>query len=108
LRVIDDNLTTIREVCRKYCVSRLEVFGSAVDGEFDPKRSDIDLLVEFTPAQDLGPWLSHYFELKDELERVLGHAVDLVMAGAPKSPYFVREIARTRRTLYETQNAQTS
>jgi predicted nucleotidyltransferase len=108
LRVIDDKLTTIREVCREYGVARLEVFGSVVDGDFDPERSDIDFLVEFAPTQDLGPWLVHYFNLKGKLEGVLGRSVDLVMASAPKSPYFLREVNRTRRTIYEAKNAEAS
>jgi predicted nucleotidyltransferase len=32
----------IAELCRQYGVSRLEVFGSAVDGRFNPDLSDVD------------------------------------------------------------------
>lgn len=92
----------IAEVCRQYQVRRLEVFGSAVDGSFDPGRSDVDFLVEFQPGVDLGPWLSRYFDLKAALEAVLGCSADLVMHGSPglQNPYFAREVSRTRRVLY--------
>lgn len=92
----------IEEVCRQYKVRRLEVFGSAVDGSFNPQRSDVDFLVEFHPGEDLGPWLSRYFDLKAALEALLGCSADLVMHGSPgmENPYFAREVNRTRRVLY--------
>ena len=90
----------IEQLCRRFRVLRLEVFGSAADGTFDPDRSDVDFLVEFHPDQDLGPWLAHYFDFKAELERLLDKKVDLVMPKAMKSPYFIREANRTRQLLY--------
>lgn len=90
----------VGDICRRYGVLRLEVFGSATDGSFDPDRSDVDLLVEFQPGVDLGPWLGRYFDLRDELSRLLGRSVDLVMASALRNPYFVREVNRTRKLLY--------
>jgi len=98
--VIADNRAAIEEVCRRYNVARLEVFGSASEGDFEPARSDVDFLIEFPSSQDLGPWLSHYFEFKNELEQLLGHSVDLVMPKAMKNPYFIREVNRTRRVVY--------
>ena len=98
--VIELHRDGIEALCRQFNVARLEVFGSAADGTFDPARSDVDFLVEFLPGQDLGPWLAHYFDFKSELERVLGRNVDLVMPKAMKNPYFIREVNRTRRSLY--------
>lgn len=98
--LIADNRAAIEELCRRYNVTRLEVFGSASEGDFDPARSDVDFLIEFPPGQDLGPWLSHYFEFKHELEQLLGRSVDLVMPKAMKNPYFIQEVNRTRRVLY--------
>jgi predicted nucleotidyltransferase len=62
-------------------------------------RND-DFLVEFLPEQELGPWLRHYFAFRDELARLFGLPVDLVLAGAVKNPYFQRELERTRTPLY--------
>ena len=81
-------------------MARLEVFGSAADDTFDAASSDVDFLVEFPPGENLGPWLSHYFDLKVELETLLGRKVDLVMPGAMRNPYFIREANQTRRVLY--------
>lgn len=70
----------IAEVCRRYQVRRLKVFGSAARGtDFDPERSDADFLVEFAPdaMADLGGW----FSVQTELEGLLGRGVDLVESG---------------------------
>ena len=37
----------LRAVCRRFHVRRLDLFGSAARGDFDPQRSDVDFLVEF-------------------------------------------------------------
>lgn len=98
--LIEENRAAIEMLCRRYNVARLEVFGSAVEGDFNPARSDVDFLVEFRAGQDLGPWLSHYFEFKSDLESLLNRTVDLVMPKAMRNPYFIREVNRTRRVLY--------
>ena len=53
--LIEKKRLAVEELCRKYRVTRLEVFGSAVGESFDPERSDIDFLVEFQSGSDLGP-----------------------------------------------------
>ena len=100
LSLIEDNRSAIESLCRRYDVARLEVFGSAVEGDFDPARSDVDFLVEYQTGSNLGPWLTRYFELKAELEDLLGCGVDLVMPGAMRNPYFIREVNRTRKSVY--------
>jgi predicted nucleotidyltransferase len=37
----------LRALCRRFHVRRLDLFGSAARGDFDPERSDVDFLVEF-------------------------------------------------------------
>lgn len=98
--LIEQQLDAIRRICAKYPVRRLELFGSAADGSFNSETSDVDFLVEFKPGTDLGPWLARYFDLRDELRAAVGREVDLVMAGAPKNPHFIREMERTRTPLY--------
>lgn len=100
IKSVETKREAVRDVCRKYGVMKLEVFGSAAEGAFSTGNSDVDLLVEFLPGVSLGPWLGHYFDLRDELARVFGCAVDLVMASALRSPHFIREVNRTRQLLY--------
>ncbi len=82
-------LEAIRELCREFHVTKLELFGSAARADFDPERSDIDILVEFAPGTDLGPWMSRFFDLQGRLEVVLGRKVDLLMARALRNPYLI-------------------
>ncbi len=98
--LIQRNLVAIQALCREFDVARLEVFGSAATGAFDPERSDIDFLVEYAPDAHLGPWMGRYFELRERLQELLGRPVDLVMAGAPRNPYFIRSLEASRQLIY--------
>ena len=64
----------LREVCSRYGVSRLEVFGSVSRGEAST-GSDIDLLYELAAGARLG-WRIE--ELAEELTAVFGRPVDLI------------------------------
>jgi predicted nucleotidyltransferase len=65
----------LRELCRRFHVRRLDVFGSAARGDFDSQRSDVDFLVEFA-AQD-GDF-ARFLDFKEALEALLARRVDLV------------------------------
>lgn len=71
---LDVDLDRIAEICRRYGVARLEVFGSVSRGEERPD-SDVDVLYELAPGARLG-W--EVEDLTDELSEVLGRPVDLV------------------------------
>ena len=100
LRLVEEKREALAALCRRYQVVRLEAFGSAASDAFDPDRSDVDFLVEFEPGVELGPWMARYFDLKREMERLLGREVDLVMLSALRNPYFLREVNRTRKLVY--------
>jgi len=63
----------------RYQVRSLGLFGSYVRGE-EGSRSDLDILVEFERA----PTFFQFIELEDDLSRLLGIKVDLVMKSALK------------------------
>ncbi len=90
----------IAQLCRKYAVKRLWVFGSAVTEGFDPDKSDVDFLVEYPPGIDLGPWMRDYFDLQLSLEALLGRKVDLVDRGAIKNPRFLQNVTAQEKLLY--------
>lgn len=97
--LITDNREAIGELCKRFHVLRLDVFGSAAAGGFDPARSDVDLLVEFDDAMPIRRFRA-YFELKAELERLLGREVDLVEPGGIRNEYYRKGIEATREGLY--------
>jgi len=99
VRVLQDKRQVIAELCARFAVTRLDVFGSALREDSRPGESDVDLLVEFAPMEphDLA---DAYFGLLDELRELVGGEVDLVMADAVTNRYIAREIERTKQSLY--------
>ncbi len=97
--VIEQHRAEIETLCRRFNVARLEVFGSAADGTFNPERSDVDFLVEFQPLEP-GSLADAYFGLLAELERIFRRKVDLVTPKAIRNPYFLRGVNETRQPLY--------
>jgi len=84
------------EICRRYGVKELSVFGSAARGDLQP-GSDIDLLVEFEPGSRIG--LFELWDLNDELEKLLQRRVDLVTKDGLKK--LIRsEVLREARPVY--------
>jgi len=96
---IEEKLPQIAELCREYRVRRLALFGSALRGDFDPKHSDIDFVVEFEPLPP-GIYADTYFGLIDALEHLLQRSVDLVESGSVRNPYFRQEIEANQETVY--------
>jgi predicted nucleotidyltransferase len=85
----------LREVCQRYGIARLEVFGSVSRGEDGPD-SDIDLLYELEPGSRLG---FDYFDLVDELAELIGRPVDLV-ARDEINKYIREQVLHDARPFY--------
>ena len=97
--IVSDRLRQLTEICHRRGVERLEVFGSAASGRFDPLSSDLDFLVELRPASP-AELADRYFGLLEDLQSLFGRPVDLVMTRAIKNPYFLRGIEDSRTLLY--------
>ena len=92
--------SAIAELCRRYSVQRLEVFGSAARGtDFVPESSDADFLVEFSPSAD-SPTLKSFFGLQADLSQILGRAVDLAESSSLRNPYVKASINQSREVVY--------
>lgn len=85
----------LEELCRRFHVSRLSVFGSTLRGEARPD-SDLDLLVEFEPGKTPG---YPFFTLQRELSGLFAKAVDLNTAGF-LGRRFRDDILRDARPIY--------
>ena len=83
--VITPNLKEqIAELCREYQEAELSLFGSGAREDFDPERSDVDLLVEFLPGTKMG--YLRLFELEEQLQQVFRREVHLVPKQGLKPP----------------------
>jgi len=100
IQLIENKREDLSQLCERYHVKRLEVFGSATSDDFEPDRSDIDMVVEFLPM----PPAQHaesYFGLMSELKKLFGTEIDLLEAAPINNPYFKQAIEQTKTVLYE-------
>lgn len=78
MRVLDRieiNEEKVAEICRRYQVRELALFGSVLRDDFR-EDSDIDILVEYEPDARVG--LYAHFDVAEELAQLLGRKVDLI------------------------------
>lgn len=85
----------IAEICRRYHVRQLAVFGSVARGEARGD-SDVDLFVEFEEGYHPG---LQWFDLEEDLEKALGRRVDLSRKALLKARV-LREAEREAVVLY--------
>lgn len=87
----------IAELCRKWRIAELSLFGSVLRDDFSDD-SDVDLLVVFEPNDGWGLWdLMH---CENEFAALFGRKVDLIEKKALENPFRRYEILRTSQLLY--------
>jgi len=87
----------IAAFCRKWGVRRLSFFGSVVRDDFDPERSDVDVLVQFQPGQTPGLAI---VSAEDELAKILGRKVDM-LTRAEVSRWMIKEVLAEAIDVYD-------
>lgn len=98
--LVAEQMEELAELCRRFRVQRLDLFGSAATDRFDPQTSDLDFLVTFEPNARVG-YTGTFFQLKDELEQLLGRPVDLSFDVEFRNPHFRAAVEESRTPLYE-------
>jgi uncharacterized protein len=63
---IDLPLQAIADVCRRFDVEQLQIFGSALSERFSPQNDDA------------GDWACKYSEMAEQLSAILGRKVEVV------------------------------
>ena len=89
-------LAALGELCRKWKVQELSIFGSALRDDFRDE-SDVDVLIQLQPNHGWG-W--EIFDLEAELSALLGRKVDLVFKDGLRNPIRRRKILESRQVLY--------
>ena len=87
----------IAEFCRARGIRKLSLFGSVLRDDFDPQRSDVDVLAELRPDASPG-W--EFFGWHEDLSPIIGRKVDLHTPNS-LSKYFREEVLREAVPLYE-------
>jgi predicted nucleotidyltransferase len=94
---IDISESQLAELCRKWKVTELSLFGSILRDDFGPD-SDIDVLVVFQPD---APWsLWDLLDMREELHDLFGRTIDLVEKEALRNPFRRYEILKNHKVLY--------
>ncbi len=68
----------IADFCRRWKITEFSVFGSVLRDDFGAD-SDLDVLVDFVPGQDIGLW--DLSRMERELSELVGRPVDLLTRG---------------------------
>lgn len=97
----DKYKSTISELCKKYKVRNLALFGSVLTDRFND-NSDIDMLVNFdTTNHEEWDYVTNFFDFQDALEKLLGRKVDLVVEKAMKNKYFIKSVNQSKQIIYK-------
>ena len=96
--LVSDNLDRIRAACVRRGVSFLELVGSAARDDFDPSRSDIDVLVDF--SHDAVDLFGAYMGLREDLAEILGRPVDVITLRGVRNPLLLASLRRDAIRLY--------
>jgi uncharacterized protein len=98
--IVGDRITINRdrlaEICERYSVQELALFGSVLRDDFRAD-SDVDLLVSFKPGTRMS--LFRFVELQEELEALFGRKVDLVSKRGLK-PVIRDEVLASSHVMY--------
>ena len=88
----------IKDLCRRYGVAKMSLFGSAARGELRPD-SDVDLLVEFKPASQASSY--DLVDMQAELSALFGkRRVDIASPRILENPFRRRAILPDLKTIY--------
>ncbi len=97
---IATRMNDITELCRKYQIRQLEVFGSAArEHDFKPETSDFDFIVDYIPLDGPGT-LKRVMGFRRELASVMGRRINVMDKGAKPNKYFMASVNRDRKTVY--------
>lgn len=91
----------ILDLCERYPVQRLYLFGSILTDRFDLKNSDVDVQVFFDRSGDPVELGAMIFGFWNELEEIFQRKVDLISVEPIRNPYLRKSIESTRQLVYE-------
>ncbi len=100
MKLIEIHLDQITNLCKRFHVSKLWVFGSILTNRFRAE-SDIDLCVDFDWKNiPLLEAANNFFGFQFALEDLLGRKIDLTDDSAVRNKYFREELNETRKLIY--------
>lgn len=98
MKLIENNIQKIIDLCKKHKVRRLFVFGSILTSRFN-EDSDVDLVVDFNKAE-VKDYFTNFFDFKYSLEDLLGRKIDLLEEQTIRNPYLKKNVDATKTLIY--------
>lgn len=89
------------ELCRRYPVEQIYLFGSILTDDFDPERSDVDVQIFFDRSGDPADLGTDILNLWDDLETLFGRKVDMISTHPIRNPYLRKSVESSRQLFYE-------
>ena len=96
---LEERRKAIAALCREYGVLRLDVFGSAAQGAFDPATSDLDFAMTLADCGAIGLAM-RYLRGRSGIEALLARPVGMIFDDSIRNPSFREEIEETRRSVF--------
>lgn len=87
-------------LCKNHHVKQIYAFGSSVSDKFDPKKSDIDLLVEIDEPDPIERG-EKILSLWDNLETFFKRKVDLLANPNIRNPYLRQSVENSKVLIYD-------
>ena len=99
---LQHHLPDIQDLCRRYKMKRVWLFGSAAHGENFGNHSDVDFLYEPDKLRmSIREFLDFPLLIQTDLEKLLGRKVDWIRSQTFRNPYFRTEVEQTKQLIYE-------
>lgn len=101
VKLIEDKIPEIHELCKLNHVTELYVFGSATEPARFTVESDLDFLVSFDLDNISNEiYADSYFTLINELEALLSREIDMTTVRSLSNPFFIEELDSTKELVY--------
>ncbi|MFW5771559.1 MAG: nucleotidyltransferase family protein [Spirochaetota bacterium] len=97
-KLIKERLEDLKDLCIKYNVQTMYIFGSACTENFN-ENSDIDILISFKDIS-IEEYTDNYFELHYQLEKLFKRRIDLMTERSIDNPYLIDSIEKTKELVY--------
>ena len=97
--IIQNQLNTIKELCKPYKVKSLYTFGSVNTPNFTDK-SDIDLLIDFDQDISIEDYTDNFFTLREKFSKLFKRDIDLVTRRSLSNPFFIQDVEQSKVLIY--------
>ena len=97
--IIQNQLSTIKELCKQYKVKSLYSFGSVNTPSFTDK-SDIDLLIDFDQDISVEDYTDNFFSLREKFSQLFKRKIDLVTRRSLSNPFFIQDVEQSKVLIY--------